>query len=120
MTDVLLIEDDPILRDQIVEAFPGDTAPRFLIHDRDGIYGDAFRRKLKAMSIQAVRIGDLAICTLPFEVFAEIGLELKDRSPAADTFVVSLANGGYGYLPTPGQHQFGGYETWLSTNKFCQ
>ncbi|MHC4401551.1 MAG: hypothetical protein ACYTG0_17905 [Planctomycetota bacterium] len=67
--------------------------------------------------IQAVRIGDLAICTLPFEVFAEIGLELKDRSPAADTFVVSLANGGYGYLPTPEQHQFGGYETWLTTNK---
>jgi neutral ceramidase len=67
--------------------------------------------------IQAVRIGDLAICTLPFEVFAEIGLELKDKSPAADTFVVSLANGGYGYLPTPEQHQFGGYETWLTTNK---
>ena len=67
--------------------------------------------------VQALRIGDLAICTLPFEVFAEIGLELKDRSPAADTFVVSLANGGYGYLPTPGQHQFSGYETWLTTNK---
>ncbi len=67
--------------------------------------------------IQAVRIGDLAICTLPFEVFTETGLELKDKSPAADTFVMSLANGGYGYLPTPEQHQFGGYETWLTTNK---
>jgi len=67
--------------------------------------------------VQAVRIGDLAICTMPFEVFSEIGLELKERSPAADTFVVSLANGGYGYLPTPEQHQFGGYETWLATNK---
>ncbi len=67
--------------------------------------------------IQAIRIGDLALCTLPFEVFAEIGLELKHRSPAADTFVVELANGGYGYLPTPGQHRFGGYETWLTTNK---
>lgn len=67
--------------------------------------------------IQTARIGDLAICTLPFEVLVEIGLELKAKSPAADTFVVSLANGGYGYLPTPGQHQFGGYETWLTTNK---
>ncbi len=67
--------------------------------------------------IQTVRIGDLAICTLPFEVFVETGLELKDKSPAADTFVMSLANGGYGYLPTPEQHQFGGYETWLTTNK---
>jgi hypothetical protein len=37
--------------------------------------------------------------------------------PAADTFVVSLANGGCGYLPTPEQHRFGGYETWLTTNK---
>ncbi len=67
--------------------------------------------------IQAIRIGDLAICAMPFEVFAETGLELKAKSPAADTFVVELANGGYGYLPTPEQHKLGGYETWLTTNK---
>lgn len=67
--------------------------------------------------IQAIRIGDLAICSLPFEVLVEIGLDLKDRSPAGDTFVVSLANGGYGYLPTPEQHTFGGYETWMGTSK---
>lgn len=67
--------------------------------------------------IQTVRVGDLAICTMPFEVLVEIGLELKEESPAGDTFVVSLANGGYGYLPTPEQHEFGGYETWLTTNK---
>jgi len=30
--------------------------------------------------------------------------------------VVSLANGGHGYLPTPEQHRRGGYETWLGTN----
>ena len=67
--------------------------------------------------IQAIRVGDLAICALPFEVLVEIGLDLKQRSPAGDTFVVSLANGGYGYLPTPGQHAFGGYETWMGTSK---
>ncbi len=67
--------------------------------------------------IQTIRIGDLAICSMPFEVFAEIGLNLKEKSPAADTFIVELANGGYGYLPTPNQHKFGGYETWLGTNK---
>src|SRR5690606_37068239 len=67
--------------------------------------------------IQTIRIGDLAICTLPFEVFVEIGLNLKEKSPAADTFTVELANGGYGYLPTPNQHKFGGYETWLGSNK---
>ena len=31
--------------------------------------------------------------------------------------LIELANGGYGYLPTPRQHELGGYETWLGTSK---
>ncbi|MEM7147024.1 MAG: neutral/alkaline non-lysosomal ceramidase N-terminal domain-containing protein [Verrucomicrobiota bacterium] len=65
--------------------------------------------------IQAVRIGDQAIVSLPFEVLVEIGLELKEKSPFKNTFVIELANGSYGYLPTPHQHDLGGYETWLGT-----
>ena len=67
--------------------------------------------------LQAVRIGDLAIATFPFEVFAEIGLEIKAKSPFAQTFTTSLANGSEGYLPTKRQHDLGGYETWLGTNR---
>ena len=38
---------------QMVEAFPGDGwVPRFLQRDRDGAYGWAFRRRLKAMGIE--------------------------------------------------------------------
>ena len=69
------------------------------------------------VKVQAIRIGDFAICTIPFEVFAEIGLELKNRSPFPQTMVISAANGRYGYLPTPEQHKLGGYETWLGTNQ---
>lgn len=68
------------------------------------------------VTLQAIRIGELAVCGIPFETFAEIGLELKDRSPFAQTMVIGLANGRHGYLPTPGQHRLGGYETWLGTN----
>jgi len=67
--------------------------------------------------LQTVRIGELGIAAIPFEVFSEIGLELKARSPLKPSFTIELANGGYGYLPTPEQHQLGGYETWLGTNK---
>ena len=67
--------------------------------------------------LQAVRIGELGISAIPFEVFSEIGLELKARSPLKPSFTIELANGGYGYLPTPEQHKLGGYETWLGTNK---
>ena len=67
--------------------------------------------------LQAVRIGELGVSAIPFEVFSEIGLELKARNPFKPSFTMELANGGYGYLPTPEQHKLGGYETWLGTNK---
>jgi neutral ceramidase len=67
--------------------------------------------------LQAVRIGDLGIAAIPFEVFSDIGLELKARCPLKPMFTIELANGGYGYLPTPEQHKLGGYETWPGTNK---
>jgi hypothetical protein len=66
--------------------------------------------------VQAIRIGDLAVCGIPFETFAETGLDLKKRSPYPLTMVIGLANGRHGYLPTPEQHKLGGYETWLGTN----
>ncbi|MDQ3624343.1 MAG: neutral/alkaline non-lysosomal ceramidase N-terminal domain-containing protein [Verrucomicrobiota bacterium] len=69
------------------------------------------------LPLQALRIGDLAICAIPFETFVEIGLELKKRSPFPQTMVIGLANAYNGYLPTPEQHQLGGYETWLGTNR---
>lgn len=41
---------------QIVEAFPWDDAPRYLLRDRDGIYGAYFRRRVKNMGIEQVVI----------------------------------------------------------------
>jgi putative transposase len=41
---------------QIVNAFPYDEAPRFLIRDRDGIYGHDFRERVKHMGIEEVVI----------------------------------------------------------------
>jgi hypothetical protein len=67
--------------------------------------------------LQAFRIGEVAVAAIPFETFAETGLELKAKSPVKPMFTIELANGAYGYLPTPEQHELGGYETWLGTNR---
>ena len=48
--------------------------------------------------LQAFRIGDLAIATFPFEVFAEIGLEIKAKSPFAPD-LHGLARQRLGRLP---------------------
>lgn len=68
--------------------------------------------------IQALRIGDQAIVSMPVEVLVEIGMEIKHKSPFRRTFLISLANGSYGYLPPPNQHRLGGYETWLTEASF--
>ena len=41
---------------QIIEAFPFDTAPRYLPRDRDAIYGERFRRRLHSLGITEVLI----------------------------------------------------------------
>src|SRR6266487_782020 len=40
------------LAQQIVEAFPWNTAPTYLVRDNDGAYGQAFTRRLRAMGIR--------------------------------------------------------------------
>ena len=39
---------------QLIDAFPDDRAPRWLLRDRDAIYGDAFRRRIAGMGIGEV------------------------------------------------------------------
>jgi neutral ceramidase len=70
--------------------------------------------------LQAIRIGDLGIVAIPCEVFAEIGLEIKAKSPLKPTFTIELANGYHGYLPTPAQHKVGGYETWRARSSYLE
>ena len=39
---------------QLVEAFPFDSAPRYLLRDRDAIYGEKVRRRIKSLGIEEV------------------------------------------------------------------
>jgi len=39
---------------QIVEAFPFDTAPSYLLRDRDCIYGETVQRRIESLGIEAV------------------------------------------------------------------
>ena len=53
---------------------------------------------------------ELAIVGLPGEVFAELGLDLRARSPFPHTLVLGLANEAIGYVPTRRAYDEGGYE----------
>jgi len=65
--------------------------------------------------VQVIGIGELRIVTFPGEAFVEFGITVQYRSPHADTFVVSVANGCLpGYACTEQARAQGGYEAGTS------
>ncbi|MBI2423864.1 MAG: neutral/alkaline non-lysosomal ceramidase N-terminal domain-containing protein [Candidatus Hydrogenedentes bacterium] len=70
--------------------------------------------------LQAFRIGDWGIGAIPCEVFVQIGLAIKAESALKPAFVIELANAYHGYLPTPEQHAWGGYETWRARSSYLE
>jgi hypothetical protein len=68
------------------------------------------------LAVQVIRLGDVCIGTSPCETFAETGIEFRERSPFNKSFMIELANGYYGYMPTLRHFELGGYETWPGTN----
>jgi hypothetical protein len=51
------------------------------------------------VELHAVRLGDLAFATNPFEYYLDYGIRIKARSPAMQTFLVQLAGAG-SYVPS--------------------
>ncbi len=65
------------------------------------------------LPMNAVRIGDGLLVTVPGETFSEIGMAVKERSPATPTIVCGYTNGMVGYIPSAGEYGFGGHEPVL-------
>jgi hypothetical protein len=55
--------------------------------------------------VTILRLDDAAIVGWPAEVFVELGLEQRQRSPFPLTFVATFANDDVGYIPTPAVYE---------------
>ncbi len=97
---------------QRVLADMGDRAAKTTteVYAREQLLLHAMQRT--EVVVQALRLGDIAIATVPTETYAVTGLKIKAASPLTNCMVIELANGGDGYIPPPEQHRFGGYNTW--------
>lgn len=70
------------------------------------------KNSTEKISITALELCGIGIVMLPFEVFAELGLAIKEKSPYNSTIIAELTNGSYGYIPTEKAfRREGGYET---------
>jgi len=68
------------------------------------------------VGLQAFRVGELGITTVPCELFAATGIAIRKESPLCPYFNIDMANGFWCYLPPPEQHELGGYTTWAATS----
>jgi hypothetical protein len=70
----------------IVDAFPDDAAPAYLLRDRDTVYGDAFRPRVKGMGIRKVLTAPSRPWQNPFaeRLIASICREDLDSGPRVE------------------------------------
>jgi len=61
------------------------------------------------VDLHVIRLGNSVFASNPFELFLEFGQRIKARSHAGQTFLIQIANGYDGYLPSARAEQLGGY-----------
>lgn len=73
------------------------------------------KKEMLACEMQALRVGDYLLLTIPGEPMVEYGFQIdKAIADRAIPIVVGYANGHLGYICTASSHQFGGYEPNMS------
>lgn len=70
--------------------------------------------------LQVMRVGDVAIVGVPAELFTQLGLDIKNRSPFRYTYIAELANDWIGYIPNLEGHKLGGYQVWTGYHSYAE
>ena len=69
---------------------------------------------IKKVNFSAFTIGDIGFVAAPYEMFDTNGQEVRAASPCKTTFVCSLTNGGFGYVPAAYAYPHGAYEVEIT------
>jgi neutral ceramidase len=71
---------------------------------------DSNGKTLVHLPIRFLTIKDVALWAAPVELFSEIAMDIRNKSPFTHTFYFGYTNGWFGYLPTAAAFAEGGYE----------
>lgn len=129
------IMDLPLRRATLADEITAKRAVKEYLDEKDGDvdYNDVAKlqihlgilRRMKLqdvmetvdIEVHIIRLGSIAIATNPFELFLDYGNKIKARSLAEQTFLIQLANGTEGYLPTEKAEKGGHYSAFISSGQ---
>jgi hypothetical protein len=75
-----------------------------------GAYAASDGRPVVRLPVRFLRINDTVIWSAPVEMFCEIAMDVRNRSPFSHTMYFGYTNGWFGYMPTARAFDEGGYE----------
>ncbi len=67
-------------------------------------------KTLEGAELSLIKFGNIALCYLPGEPFAKIGMDIRNASPVENTVVMGYSNASIGYIPTKEAFECGCYE----------
>ncbi|MDO4489088.1 MAG: hypothetical protein Q4B67_08400 [Eubacteriales bacterium] len=67
--------------------------------------------------VHIIRMGSVAFATSPFELFLDYGNQIKARQLCEQSFLIQLANGTEGYLPTEKAEKHGHYSAFIASGQ---
>ena len=67
------------------------------------------------IEVHVLRLGNIVFATNPYELFLDYGNRIKARSKASQTFLIQLACGSFGYLPTEKAEKGSHYSAYVSS-----
>jgi len=90
------------------------------LYARELIEVERMRRRSPRLrlEVQAIRLGDTFLWTVPAELFQAFALHVRAQSPFPKTCGVELANGYHGYICTPEACACGGYEVRIARSSY--
>ncbi len=73
------------------------------------------KQNIQIADVHVIRLGSVALASNPFELFLDYGNQIKARAYCEQTFLIQLANGSIGYLPTATAERHGHYSAFIGS-----
>lgn len=98
-----LLEADPSSAWELLAhvTWNADVVKRYEVQEKESL-------PMLETEVHVIRLGDIVICTNPYEIFTDYGIRMQARSKALQTFTIQLVGPGH-YVPTAEAVKGGSY-----------